>query len=144
MNKDCCLEILVVEDEVGICDMTEYVAQGLGCLVYKAHTASEGLEILKNNPHIRLGIFDYHLSEEPNKTSWSEGLGRSKELLEDFQYFLITGDLKVGLEDVQKYGALQVIHKPVTGEELQNLISDFIKSNRSKICSRKQQKCPNA
>lgn len=143
MNNVCCLEILIVEDEVDICDMTEYIARDMGCTVYKAHTAQAGLDLLKKHKGIRLGIFDYHLSDGKSVSEWSSGLGRGRELNQDLQYFLITGDLAVTNEKARELGAIGVIPKPATGEELQTLIAHFIRINRSSICIAKDRLCPN-
>lgn len=114
-------EVLVVDDSTAI---SKKIQQILEKILLKVHIAKDGIsamELLAKNSHISLIISDYNM---PNMN----GLELIKTLKSDIKYsklpiLIITGendnDLKIKL---YKYGANDVILKPVLEEELSSKI----------------------
>ena len=142
MSKLCCLEILIIEDEEGLCDMAEFVAADLGCKVQKAYTLREATAIFANNPKIHLGLFDYHLPDSNPDKGWDQEFLKAIEGKRDFEFLFVTGDMGMSLERAKELGAVDILFKPFTCEELQSLIVSFIQRKRLTFCERVDETCP--
>ncbi|MCB0415132.1 MAG: hypothetical protein KDD50_12410 [Bdellovibrionales bacterium] len=138
----CCLNVLILEDEVDICDLIEFAVTDLGLTALKAHNIEEAIHHLKNNK-VAFGYFDYHLEDgsNPFDESNKEFLALLKSL-PDFEFVIITGDYDVDSDIVDEIKIQKIFHKPLSCEELQIILKEFLFAKRDKICLFKNRTCP--
>lgn len=114
-------EVLVVEDSTAISKNIQLVLEKILLKVYIAKDGISAMELLAKNSHISLIISDYNM---PNMN----GLELIKTLKSDIKYsklpiLIITGENDNNLKiKLYKYGANDVILKPVLEEELSSKI----------------------
>lgn len=142
MSNGCCLEILIIEDEEGLCDMAEFVASDLGCRVKKAYNLKEASAIIDQDDQIHLGLFDYHLPDSRPDSGWNLEFLEKIRSRKNFEFLFVTGDMALTLEKAKEMGAADILFKPFTCEELQSLVVAYIQRKRQSICSKTGDPCP--
>ncbi len=121
-------KILVIDDEVDICNILDKFLTKKGFKITKSHSGSDGLTKLKRES-FDLIISDFRL---PDYTGL-ELLKEIKAIDPANKVIIITGysDIRTAVE-VIKYGAIDYVTKPLYPEELLNLINDSIAGSATK------------
>ncbi len=116
---------LVIDDEVQVLQSMRYMLEGWGCEVLLAESARDALRVMALsavNPNII--ISDYRLRDNHNGVDAVAAVRESMEL--DIPAIIITGDTSPErLKEVVGTG-LQVMHKPVSPDDLFRLMHDLI------------------
>jgi CheY-like chemotaxis protein len=103
-------KVLVVDDEKAICSFVQFVIQEHGMDVVLAHDGEHALEVLAENPDVKLIISDVMM---PKMT----GTELLKEVLKDHSqikhFYLMTGFAKVDETIALKLGAKGLLKKPL-------------------------------
>ena len=143
MADKCCIQILVLEDEEDLCDMAEFAITELNCFVHKANSINQALELLEKFPKIKFGIFDFHLPDSENAFKEIEGsfLNYIKKI-EHFEFVFATGDYGLTSSQAKELGAVDIIHKPFTLEELQTITKSIVQRKNKTSCTHPKGQCP--
>jgi two-component system, NtrC family, response regulator HydG len=113
MNK-----ILIVDDDVDICNLLSKFLTRHGYEVHSSHTGSQAIEFLKKQK-VDLVLCDFRLGDMDG----SQVLTKVKELLPEAQVIIITGysDIKIAV-NVIKAGAYDYVTKPLLPDEILHTI----------------------
>lgn len=110
--------ILIADDEDLIREILKEMFEFEGAKVLEASSGRKALELLRKNP-VDIVITDVRMPD-------GDGIGLAKsislEIKNPPKIFFFTGYSDVNLEDVSKYGVLDIISKPVLGKSLTDRI----------------------
>jgi two-component system response regulator HydG len=117
-NKPC---VLIVDDEETLCDVMALYFEMEGFKVIKAYNGFEGIEMLKNNPEIKVVISDVRMPE-------GDGVFLLKYIKEkcplDMKTIMLSGFTGNLEEELIEMGALALFPKPTEPRAL----IEFVKS----------------
>ena len=143
MSDKCCIQILLLEDEEDLRDMAEFAIAELNCFVHKASNAKEATDLLEKYPNIKFGIFDYHLPDSEDAFKNEEGSFLNNVLkIDQFEFVFATGDYGITSSQAKELGAVDIIHKPFTLEELQTVTRSVIQRKHKTACTHPKVQCP--
>lgn len=113
MNK-----ILIVDDDVDICNLLSKFLTRHGYEVHSSHTGSQAIEFLKKQK-VDLVLCDFRLGDMDGTVV----LSKVKELVPEAQVIIITGysDIKIAV-NVIKAGAFDYVTKPLLPDEILHTI----------------------
>lgn len=113
MNK-----ILIVDDDVDICNLLSKFLTRHGYEVHSSHTGSQAIEFLKKQK-VDLVLCDFRLGDMDGTAV----LAKVKELVPEAQVIIITGysDIKIAV-NVIKAGAFDYVTKPLLPDEILHTI----------------------
>ncbi|HKL02454.1 MAG TPA: sigma-54 dependent transcriptional regulator [Cryomorphaceae bacterium] len=119
--------ILIIDDEVEICQLLERFLSRKGYVVDTAYRGKDGLQKHRKNPY-DLIITDFRLPD----ISGLDLLKEAKSIHRSIQVIVITGysDIRMAVE-VIKYGAFDYVTKPLYPEELLHLVQDALKTDNT-------------
>jgi len=117
--------VLVIDDEVQVLQSMRHMLEGWGCKVMLAESARDALKIIAltdETPEVIMS--DYRLGDEHNGVDAIVALRESINL--DVPAVIITGDTSPErLKEVKESG-LQVLHKPVSPDELHQVMHQLL------------------
>ena len=126
MNQNKKSSILVVDDEVDICDLLKEELEDEGYNVYATSTVDQALDIVHQNS-VDLILSDLTMPKR-------DGFDLAKTLKEENEngpkLIFMTGDLHNSVAEVYKAGVEALVRKPFEFDELKNLIETTLE-NRS-------------
>lgn len=121
--------LLVIDDEVEICQLLDRFLSRKGFQVDTAYNGSDGLQKHRKNAY-DLIITDFRLPD----ISGLDLLKEAKRILPNIQVVVITGysDIRMAVE-VIKYGAFDYVTKPLYPEELLHLVQAALNSDTPEL-----------
>ncbi len=130
------IHILLLEDDESLVDMLQYVVDQLQLKITTAATIMEAKKAFQDNKDINLGMIDFNVPGSDNTYPddlTEEGLPKLFKSRPEFDYFFITGEANLTLAKAKHWGAVDILRKPFTCEELQSVVEAI--SERKSICS---------
>lgn len=117
--------VLVIDDEHQVLQSMRHMLEGWGCEVMLAESARDALKIIALSDETPEVIFsDYRLPDDHNGIDAVAAVRESLEM--DLPAVIITGDTSPErLKEVSSTG-LQVLHKPVSPEEVLRLLRELL------------------
>ena len=117
--------VLVIDDEHQVLQSMRHMLEGWGCQVMLAESARDALKIIALSDEIPDVIFsDYRLSDGFNGIDAVAAIRESLEI--NLPAVVITGDTSPErLKEVSSTG-LQVLHKPVSPDDLLRLLQELL------------------
>ncbi|MBC8414390.1 MAG: response regulator [Nitrospira sp.] len=124
-SSDVPMEILFVDDEKNILSSLKRLFMYKEYIINLANSGEEGLEILKNNPHIGIVVSDQRMPY----MSGVDFLEKVRELAPDTLRILLTGyaDIEAVADAINRGGAYRYIAKPWKDEEMVQVIAEAVK-----------------
>ncbi|MDG0817658.1 response regulator [Bdellovibrio svalbardensis] len=125
MKKLANLNMLVVDDEVMIREILKDLFEYEGAKVFEASSGRKALDVLKDN-QIDVLLTDVRMPD-------GDGITLAKNIHDRYlkppKVFFLTGYSDVNLDDVKKYGVVDILSKPMEGETLIDRIVEGISHN---------------
>lgn len=117
--------VMVIDDEVQVLQSTRHMLEGWGCEVMLAESARDALKMIALTDEIpELIMSDYRLGGQHKGVDAIEAIRESVEF--DVPAVIITGDNSPErLKEVKDTG-LQLLHKPVSPEELYRVMHELL------------------
>ncbi len=117
--------VMVIDDEVQVLQSTRHMLEGWGCEVMLAESARDALKMIALTDEIpELIMSDYRLGGQHKGVDAIEAIRESVEF--DVPAVIITGDNSPArLKEVKATG-LQLLHKPVSPEELYRVMHELL------------------
>jgi len=127
--------ILLLEDDTSLAEMLQFVVDELNLQITTVETVDEAREAFVNNSSINLGVIDYNVPGSESAYDDKSHTGYLPELFSsrpNFDYLFITGDTELSLKKAKEYGAIDILRKPFSCEDLQKVIEGILQ--RKELC----------
>lgn len=121
--------ILIIDDDIDMCQLLGHFLQRKGFETNTAHTGSKGLAKFKENK-FDVVLCDFRLGDMDGRKVLQE----IKRINPEMVVIIITGysDIKMAVE-VMRYGAFDYITKPLIPEEVINIINRSLNESSSSV-----------
>jgi len=120
--------VLVIDDEPQVLQSMRYMLEGWGCEVLLAGSARDALRVLALSDIVPdIIISDYRLADNLNGVDAVAAIRESVNI--PIKAIVVTGDTSPERLKQVKGADLQLLHKPVSPEELQNLVDKLFKES---------------
>jgi len=119
------LDVLLIDDDVGVLEATEIMLDKWGCNVIKAMSAQGALNVLQdadNTPGLILS--DLRLPDNTNGIDTIDAI--RTQLAEQIPAILITGDTEPGRISIARNSGLKVMHKPLKPAKVRAAIHQLL------------------
>ena len=120
-------KVLVIDDEVELCELMELHLKAAGFEISKAYNAKDALEILEGNSKVDFIVTDVRLPKKSGPELIREVQGRGTNI----PFLMITGFSDVDADDAADMGAVALLQKPADLPKIAKVITRFFSPKSS-------------